>query len=85
MLGLKPAIGGFTTFAGHGHGLDFATASIGELVRGHVERGVLMAVMPKSRASEVLETIRQKLPIPHMAYWLEPVLDLGRLAAGIPE
>lgn len=84
MLGLKPAIGGFTTFAGHGHGLDFTTASIGERVRGRVERGVLMAVMPRSRASEVLEAIRQKLPVPHMAYWLEPVLDLGRLAPSAP-
>lgn len=79
MLAMKPAIGGFTTFAAEGHGFDFSKATIGERVRGRVERCVLMAVMPRARAADVLETIRKQLPIPHMAYWLEPVLEVGRL------
>lgn len=76
---MKPAIGGFTTFAAEGHGFDFAKASVRERVRGRVERGVLVAVMPRERSAQLLELIRQKLPVPHMAYWLEPVLEVGRL------
>lgn len=84
MVSMKPAIGGFTTFSAEGHGFDFAKASIRERVRGRVERCVLVAVMPRVRASQLLETIRQKLPVPHMAYWLEPVLEVGRLIEALP-
>jgi hypothetical protein len=79
VLALKPAVGGFTTFAAEGHGFDFSKASIRERVRGRVERCVLVAVMPRSSAAQLLELICQKLPVPHMAYWLEPVLEVGRL------
>lgn len=76
---MRPKVGGFTTFAAEGHGFDFSKASIGERVRGRVERGVLVAVMPRSQATVILEHIRKSLPVPHMAYWLEPVLEVGRL------
>lgn len=79
ILSAKPAIGGFTTFNAEGHGFDFSKASPSERVRGRVERGVLVAVMPRARASLLLEAISKKLPVPHMAYWIEPVLELGRL------
>jgi hypothetical protein len=75
----KPAIGGFTTFKAEGHGFDFSRASISEQVRGRVKRGVLVAVMPRKQAPLLLEAIRESLPVPHMAYWLEPVLEVGRL------
>lgn len=76
---MKPAIRGFTTFSAEGHGFDFSKATLRERVRGCVERNVLVAVMPRDRAAELLEAVRQKLPVPHMAYWLEPVLEVGRL------
>lgn len=78
----KPAIGGFTTFKAEGHGFDFTRASIKERVRGRVERGVIVAVMPRRQASHLLESIRKSLPVPHMAYWIEPVLEVGRLVEG---
>lgn len=76
---MDPPIRGFTTFAAEGHGFDFSKATIKERVRGRVERGVLIAVMPKNNAAVLLDLIRRKLPIPHMAYWIEPVLECGRL------
>lgn len=82
ILQMTPAVGGFTTFAAEGHGFDFSKASVGERIRGRVERGVLVAVMPRPRAVSLLETVRQRLPVPHMAYWLEPVLEVGRLVEG---
>lgn len=85
MMNMKPSIGGFTTFEAEGHGFDFSKASMRERVRGRVERSVLMAVMPRERAARVLETIRETLPVPHMTYWLEPVLEVGRLVEGAAE
>lgn len=79
LLSMDPPVRGFTTFAAEGHGFDFAKATIKERVRGRVERDVLVAVMPRANAASVLELIRHKLPVPHMAYWLEPVLECGRL------
>lgn len=79
---MKPGIGGFTTFKASGHGFDFSKATLGERVKGCVERGVLMAVMPRARVARLVETIGEKLPIPHMIYWLEPVLEVGRLVEG---
>ena len=76
---MKPAIGGFTTVDVEGHGFDFSSASLGERVRGRVERQMLLAVLPRTLASSLLDTISQELPVPHMAFWLEPVLEFGRL------
>ena len=78
----KRAIGGFTTFEAEGHGFDFSQASASERVRGRVERGVLVAVMPRGHASLLLEDIRNRWPVLHMTYWLEPVLEIGRLVEG---
>jgi hypothetical protein len=86
VLGIEPPVRGFTTFAAEGHGFDFSKATVRERVRGRVERCVLMAVMPRPRASQLLELLRRKIPVPHLAYWLEPVLEVGRLtdAATLP-
>lgn len=81
---MRPRVGGFTTFSAEGHGFDFSKASIAERVRGRVERGVLVAVMPRTQATAILEHIRKSLPVPHMAYWLEPVLEVGRLVEDVP-
>lgn len=78
-MGMEPPVRGFTTFAAEGHGFDFSNATVRERVRGRVERCVLMAVMPRARTSQLLELVRRKIPVSHMAYWLEPVLDVGRL------
>lgn len=79
---MTPRIGGFTTFKAEGHGIDFSSASVAERVRGRVERAVLVAVLPRVRAHDVLEAVRQNLAVPHVAYWLEPVLEVGRLTEG---
>lgn len=82
IMSSKPAVGGFTTFKAEGHGFDFSRARISERVRGRVERGVLVAVMPRRNASLLLESVRKALPVPHMAYWIEPVIEVGRLVEG---
>lgn len=82
ILSSTPAIGGFTTFEAEGYGFNFAQASASERVRGRVERGCLVAVMPRGQAALLLDDIRNKCPVLHMTYWLEPVLEIGRLVEG---
>lgn len=79
MLGLDPPVAGFTTFAAEGHGMSFDTASVGERVRGRVKRTVIMAVLPRVRAERLVEIVRREIAVPHMAYWIEPVLACGRM------
>ena len=80
MLGLDPPVAGFTTFAAEGHGMSFDTATIGERVRGRVKRSVIVAVLPRGEADKLVEIVRREMAVPHMAYWIEPVLACGRMA-----
>lgn len=84
-MNLKPSVGGFTTIAAEGHGFDFSKASTAERVRGRVARGMLMAVMPRKTADTVLAAIRNGLPVPHLAYWIEPVIEVGRLVETVAQ
>lgn len=80
MLETVPPIGGFTTLRAEGHGHDFADASLGERVRGRISRGMLVAVMARARADQLLAEVEAKTPLRHLAYWLEPVIAFGRMA-----
>lgn len=79
MISIEPPLPGFTTWRGSGHGLGFEGASHAEKVSGQVARGILTSIMARPVADLLLETIRQKTPIPHLAYWIEPVLAAGRM------
>lgn len=79
MLGLEPPIAGFTAFAAEGHGMSFDTATVSERVRGRVKRTVVMAMLPRERADQIVEIVRRAIAVPHMIYWIEPVLACGRM------
>ncbi len=79
LLGMEPQLPGFTTWRGAGHGHGFDNATHGERVSGQVARAVLTSILPRSVIDRVLETIRERAPIPHLTYWVEPVLAAGRL------
>ena len=54
-------------------------------MRGRVKRGVLVAIMKRAHAEQLLAEIAEKAPIAHLAYWLEPVLGFGRMAPAAEE
>lgn len=81
LLNADPPITGFTSWAAEGHGHDFNDATASERVRGRVKRRAFVAVMTRARVDGLLEEIRQKAPIPHLAFWIEPVERVGRLSA----
>jgi len=79
LLAIEPPLPGFTTWRGAGHGFGFEGAAHSERVSGQVARGILTSVMPRETIDRVLETVRQTAPIPHLTFWIEPVLAAGRL------
>jgi hypothetical protein len=79
LIAIEPPIGGFTTWSTEGHAHDFAGASTSERVRGRVRREMLVAILPRARAASVLELLRDRAAIAHMAYWIEPVEAFGRM------
>lgn len=81
MLRIEPPLPGFTTWVADGHGLGFSNASIGERVRGRVKRAILVAVMQRKTADEMLQIIKIEVPVPNITYWIEPVETFGHLAA----
>jgi hypothetical protein len=41
---------------------------------------MLIAVMNRGRADQLLAELEAKAPLQHLAYWLEPVIAFGRMA-----
>jgi hypothetical protein len=80
LLDHETMIGGFTTLAAHGHGRDFASATLREKVRGRVQSTLLTAILPSENVAPLLQELRSQFRAPHLFYWTEPVLDFGGLS-----
>lgn len=80
LMNSDPPLAGFTTWQVEGHGHSFSKASMRERVRGRIARGMLVAVLARSRVAPLLEEIRVKAAIPDLVYWVEPIEAFGRLA-----
>jgi hypothetical protein len=52
-----------------------------ERVRGRVARRLLYVILEQEQLSTVLERLRGTVRNPSVAYWIEPVLDFGRLTS----
>lgn len=69
----------FTSWPARGHGHDFAGATVGERVRGHVNRIVIVLVIRRAEADHLLEEIAQQSSGQNMTFWIEPVETFGQL------
>ena len=77
---IDPPLPGYTTWKGAGHGADFRGSNASERVRGRADRCCLVAVFEEARAADVMQTIKEEAPIPHMMFWIEPVSAAGRMS-----
>lgn len=77
----SPSLPGFTSFDANGHGHDFKEASLQERVRGHVSRRCIWMVLPETDVEHALAALREATHNPHVAYWLEPVLEMGHVTS----
>jgi len=80
LLEFDPPLQGFSSWVVDGHGHGFARAQTAELVRGRVKRGMLVAVIQRSRLSNLLDLICNKAKIHGLVHWVEPIDSYGRLS-----
>ncbi|MBY9068212.1 DUF3240 family protein [Hyphomonas sp. WL0036] len=76
---IEPALAGYTVLTGEGRGdgADLPTAA--ERVRGAMRVVTVLMVVPEREIAPILEAVRQACPRPNIAYWVEPILEFGRL------
>lgn len=79
MLNFEPPLPGFTTWSAEGHGFGFRDATVSERVRGRVKRSVIVIVLNRNLAADLLEHIGKKGAVAHLAYWTEPVDGFGQM------
>jgi hypothetical protein len=84
MLNFEPPLPGFTTWAADGHGFGFADATVSERVRGRVKRSVIVAVLGRRVAADLLDLIERKGAVAHLTYWTEPVDGFGQMQRTAP-
>lgn len=77
---VDPPLRGFSTWSASGHGQGFDGASHAERVSGRVARRVATMILSRGQADALLRQIGEEAPIRHLMYWIEPVLEAGRMA-----
>lgn len=71
---------GFTLFKAEGYSRHHETLSTQELVRGRAQRLLVQIVLDADNAQALLALLKQRFPRRDVAWWLEPVIEFGRLA-----
>ena len=77
--GLDPALPGYTSQDGLGRGSSMDLASTAEKVKGAMKVFTVTIILPEGGIPVVLEAVRIACPRRQISYWIEPVLDFGRL------
>jgi hypothetical protein len=77
LLDSQPPLPGFTSLRVEGHGENFDEASTREKVRGRIERRMLFVVLERARLQSLLAELHERIAVPHLAYWTEPVETFG--------
>lgn len=79
LLGRPDLIAGFTATHVDGHGSVVRLVEARELVRGHSPRIQIQSAGAEESMRAALALIKQQLPQANLFYWLQPVIELGRL------
>lgn len=77
--GMEPALPGYTILSGEGRGASADLPSPAERVRGAMRVITVLMILPEREIHPILEAVRQACPRPNIAFWVEPILDFGRL------
>ena len=72
---------GFTVAQAQGLGRDVLLTTAMEQVQGRARRVLVYAVMGQANVAPLLERLRARLQSPVVFYWVQPLLDCGRLGA----
>ncbi|MBS0612505.1 MAG: DUF3240 family protein [Proteobacteria bacterium] len=74
-------LSGFTIVSASGHGAGATLHTAAEVVQGCADRGLLMTVARLDDLRCLLGLLRDRMPAREVAYWISPVLEIGRLAS----
>jgi hypothetical protein len=75
----EPRLPGFTLLKAEGHSHSFATASVGERVRGRVARRVMLMVETQDIIETVIAVLRANVRSDRVVWWTTRVENFGRL------
>lgn len=78
LLALPDWVPGFTVMRAQGMGRHVELASPLEKVQGRARRVMVQVAMHQQDISPLLDTLRNALPTPQLAYWVVPLLSFGR-------
>lgn len=76
---IEPALPGYTFQEGQGRGPSLEYANGREAVQGAMHVVIIVIVLPAYRIDDVLTMVKEVYRLPHLSYWVEPILDFGRL------
>jgi hypothetical protein len=79
LLSRPDLVNGFTATHAEGRGAAIELVEAGELVDGYASRTVIRTTGSESGMREMLALIKQELPGANVYFWLEPIIDMGRL------
>lgn len=71
---------GFTLFKAEGYSRHQEALSVQELVRGRAQRMLVQIILEADNAQALLAHLQHRFPKQDVAWWLEPVIEFGRLA-----
>lgn len=78
LLALPHMAPGFTVVRGQGIGAHIELTSTMEQVQGRARRVIVQVALQQAHLSALIDTLRQSLPNPQIAYWVTPLLAFGR-------
>lgn len=76
---MEPALQGYSFMVAKGRGPEMELTAVSERVQGAGNIMLVQIILAENKISDVLETIRVTCARPSISYWVEPVLDFGRL------
>ncbi|MFM1886008.1 MAG: hypothetical protein RL026_1165 [Pseudomonadota bacterium] len=71
---------GFTLVAAEGFGQGAALDSAMEQIRGRARRRLVLLLMSRADARQLLERLARALKGSRISWWLQPIEDSGKLA-----
>jgi hypothetical protein len=74
-----PDAPGFTVVAADGFGQGARLHTVLETVLGRAQRRLLLIVASPAVCRGVIDALRASLPSPEAVYWIQPVVEFGRL------
>lgn len=76
---MEPPLQGYSFISAKGRGADMNLKAVSERVQGAGNILLVQIILMEHDISAVLENIRVTCGRPNISYWVEPILDFGRL------